>query len=393
MAEKDTPESDRLEPFAHPRVVTALYGHQEAERALFEAFMGGRMHHAWLMTGPKGIGKATLAYRFARFILHYGTPEAARAAGARDLAVPAESAAAHQVAAGSHPNLLTVRRPWDDKTKKFKTVLPVDEVRRIGHFFGMTAGGAGGWRIVVIDAADDMNPNAANALLKALEEPPPQGLFLVLSHQPGRLLPTIRSRCRALAMKPLGAAEIVAAMTASEAGAVAAAEHEKSKYAGLKLKAGEAETIARLADGSAGRALAIAAGGGLALYKELAGLLSALPRLDIAGVHALADKAARRGADDAFETLGELLTLWLQRLIRAGAGLDPGPDIAAGEGAAMARLTDPARGGASLDRWVEVWEKIGQSIARGEALNTDRKLTVLNVFSMLEAVASERAGA
>ncbi len=376
MAEKDIPESDRLDGFAHPREVAGLHGHQEAERALFEAFMGGRMHHAWLMTGPKGIGKATLAYRFARFILHYGTPEAARAAGARDLAVPAASAAAHQVAAGSHPNLLTVRRPWDDKTKKFKTVLPVDEVRRIGHFFGMTAGGAGGWRIVIIDAADDMNPNAANALLKALEEPPPQGLFLVLSHQPGRLLPTIRSRCRALAMKPLGVAEIVATMTAEE----------------LKLKAGEAETIAQLADGSAGRALAIASGGGLALYKELAGLLASLPRLDIAAVHALADKAARRGADDAYETLAELLTLWLQRLIRSGAGLDPGPDIAAGEGAAMARLSDPARGGASLDRWVEVWEKIGHSIARGEALNTDRKLVVLNVFSMLEAAASERAG-
>ncbi|MDP2122944.1 MAG: DNA polymerase III subunit delta' [Parvibaculum sp.] len=376
MAEKDIPESDRLDDFAHPREVAGLHGHQEAERALFEAFMGGRMHHAWLMTGPKGIGKATLAYRFARFILHYGTPEAARAAGARDLAVPAASAAAHQVAAGSHPNLLTVRRPWDDKTKKFKTVLPVDEVRRIGHFFGMTAGGAGGWRIVIIDAADDMNPNAANALLKALEEPPPQGLFLVLSHQPGRLLPTIRSRCRALAMKPLGVAEIVATMTAEE----------------LKLKAGEAETIAQLADGSAGRALAIASGGGLALYKELAGLLASLPRLDIAAVHALADKAARRGADDAYETLAELLTLWLQRLIRSGAGLDPGPDIAAGEGAAMARLSDPARGGASLDRWVEVWEKIGHSIARGEALNTDRKLVVLNVFSMLEATASERAG-
>ena len=393
MAEKEIPESDRLEAFPHPRETAGLCGHQEAERALFEAFMGGRMHHAWLMTGPKGIGKATLAYRFARFILHYGTPEAAQAAGARDLAVPPESPAARQVAAGSHTNLLTVRRPWDDKTKKFKTVVPVDEVRRIAHFFGMTAGGDGGARIVIIDAADDMNVNAANALLKALEEPPPRGLFLVLSHQPGRLLPTIRSRCRALALKPLGTDDIVAVMAASEAAAIAAAEREKSKYAGLKLKAGEAETIAQLADGSAGRALAIASGGGLALYKELAALLSALPRVDIAAVHALADKAARRGADDAYETLSELLTLWLQRLIRAGAGLDPGPDIAAGEGAAMARLSDPARGGASLDRWVEVWEKIGHSIARGEALNTDRKLTVLNVFSMLEATASERAGA
>lgn len=383
MSETEIPESDRLGHFQHPREVSRLTGHAEAELALFDAFMSGRMQHAWLLTGPRGIGKATLAYRMARFALHYGTPDAARAAGALDLSVPESSPVFHQVAAGSHPNLLTVRRPWDDKTKKLKTVITVDEVRRIGHFFGLTATERGAWRVVIIDSADEMNPNAANALLKALEEPPANGLFLVLSHQPGRLLPTIRSRCRMLRMTPLEETQIESLMAETELPDTG----KKRKSTGPTED--ERRQIAQLAEGSAGRALSLAEGGGLQLYKDVAALLTALPRLDVAAVHALADKAGRKGADSDYEVMIELITLWLQRLIRAGAGLDAGRDIVPGEGAAMVRLA----AGASLDRWVEVWEKIIQSTARGEALNTDRKLVILNAFSMIEAAASERAGA
>ena len=387
MSETEIPESDRLGEYPHPRETAGFRGQAEAERALFDAFMSGRMQHAWLLTGPKGIGKATLAYRMARFVLHYGSAEAARAAGAHDLSVPQASPVFHQIAAGSHPNLLTVRRPWDDKTKKLKTVITVDEVRRIGHFFALTAAERGAWRVVVIDSADEMNTNAANALLKALEEPPANGLFLVLSHQPGRLLPTIRSRCRTLRMTPLGLDDIVTLIADAEGQAEERANEQRRKFSATPEA--DRPALAHLAEGSAGRALSIAGSGGLALYKELASLLVQLPRPDIAALHAFADKAGKRGAGETYETMIELLTHWLQRLVRAGAGLDPGPDIVAGEGAAMQRLA----AGGSLDRWVEVWEKISQMTARGEALNTDRKLVILNVFSMLEAVASERAGA
>ncbi len=387
MSDTEIPESDRLGAFPHPREATDLIGQDAAERDLFDAFMSGRMQHAWLLTGPKGIGKATLAYRMARFVLEYGTPEAARLAGARDLSLAEDTSVFHRVAANSHPNLLAVRRPYDDKTKKLKTVIPVDEIRRIGHFFELTATERGAWRIVIIDSADEMNPNAANALLKALEEPPPNGLFLVLSHQPGRLLPTIRSRCRTLRMTPLNEADIVAMMGTAEQAAEARVKNTRGKFTPTAIS--EHAPIAQLAEGSAGRALSIAAGGGLALYRDLSTLLTGLPRLDIAAVHAFADKAGRKGADDTYETMIELLTHWLQRLVRAGAGLDPGPDIVVGEGAAMRGLASAG----SLDRWVEVWEKISQSTARGEALNTDRKLVILNIFSMLEAVAGERVGA
>lgn len=366
------PESDRLGDFPHPREVSDLLGQEEAERTLFDAFMSGRMHHAWLLTGPKGIGKATLAYRAARFVLRHGVPEIAAAARATDLSTPPDHPVFSQVAAGAHPNVLSLRRPWDDKTKRLKTVLTVDEVRRTTDFFGMSAG-AGGWRIGIIDAADDMNVNAENALLKILEEPPPQSLFLVIAHQPGRLLPTIRSRCRTLRLVPLPD-EAVADILARN-----------------NVKASEAErlAIARLSEGSAGRALAIADGGGLDLYSEIVSLLMTLPRIDVKALHKLADKIARRGADDAWATGIDLLSDWLQRLVMLGAGGLNRPEIVPGEGAAMARLGRSA----SLDRWVEVWEKISQSVAQAEALNSDRKLVILNIFSMLESIAGETASA
>ena len=367
----DIPESDRPGDFPHPREVSRLVGQEDAEHAIFDAFMGGRMHHAWLLTGPKGIGKATLAYRAARFVLRHSTPELAEAAKAKDLMVAESDLVFRQVAARSHPNLLVINRPYDDKVKRLKTVIPVEEVRRTADFFGMSAG-AGGWRVAIIDAADEMNVNAENALLKILEEPPARGLFLLVSHQPGRLLPTIRSRCRTLRLKPLAPAGIAQVLAANE---VKASEEERI-------------SIARLAEGSAGRALSIAAGGGLDLYKEIVALLMALPKLNVKGVHTLADKVARRGADEAYETAIELLSDWLQRLVRLGAGAATQADLIPGEGAAMARLA----GSGGLDRWVEVWEKISQSVARAEALNTDRKLVILNIFSMLESVAGERIG-
>ncbi|MFZ3033142.1 MAG: DNA polymerase III subunit delta', partial [Parvibaculum sp.] len=247
-----------------------------------------------------------------------------------------------------------------------------DEVRKTMDFFGMSAG-AGGWRIAIIDSADEMNVSAENALLKVLEEPPPQCAFFLISHQPGRLLPTIRSRCRALHLKPLSEDAIADILVANE----------------IKAKPDERRAIAQLADGSAGRALAIADSGGLSLYGEIVSLLIDLPRLDVKALHKLADKIARRGADEAWHTAIELLSDWLQRMIRTGAGMPVQPDLVPGENAAMARMAQTA----GLDRWVEVWEKVTETVARAEALNTDRKLVILNIFSMLESVANERASA
>jgi DNA polymerase-3 subunit delta' len=205
------PEIDRLEGFPHPRETVTLYGHDAAERELAAAFAGGRVHHAWMLSGPAGIGKATLAYRVARYAL--AAPEERTAVGDR-LAIRESSIVASQVRALSHPGLAVVRRAYNLRNKRFPATIPVDEVRELKTFLGRTAD-EGTWRVVIVDSADELNLNAANALLKALEEPPRRTLFLLVVAQPQRLLRTIRSRCRTLEMSPLGPEDLRRAATAA----------------------------------------------------------------------------------------------------------------------------------------------------------------------------------
>ena len=360
----DLPESDRRDGFPHPRETRRLYGHKAAEGAFLDAYRAGRVHHAWLLTGIEGVGKATLAYRIARFVLSH--PDTGRIAGAGITLDMVDEQVARQIAGLSHPNLLVLRRPTDETTKRIKTVIPVEEVRRVTHFLSRSAS-AGGWRISLIDSVDDLNSNAANALLKMLEEPPANCLFLLVSHHPGRLLPTIRSRCRRLALKPLDQPTI----------------HQILAHQIGDLGDDALGQLCRLADGSAGIALSMAAADGVALYDELSRLLGQLPRVDVRALHQLADRVGRRDADGLFHLFFNLLSAWIDRLVRVGAGAG-GTELMATSSdlETMARLASMA----SLDRWVEVWEKIGQSLARAEALNMDRKVLVINTFSDLESV-------
>ncbi len=165
-----------------------------------QAFESGKLHHAWLISGPKGIGKATLAYRFAGFALAGGN------SASDDLGIDPQSRTAHWLASRSHPDLFVLERRWDSKTRKLKSELAVDDARLLSDFFGLTAG-SGGWRVAIIDAADDLNNASANALLKLIEEPPPKCLLLLVCNQPGRLLPTIRSRCMRIDLQPLSQGE------------------------------------------------------------------------------------------------------------------------------------------------------------------------------------------
>src|SRR5580704_16064319 len=240
MARRSAPEpndSDRVVGFAHPRETFALLGQDAALARAARALRAGRPPSAWLITGAPGIGKATLAYRIARYLLAYGATDA----GPEDLTVPGDSPAARQVAAQSHPGLLVLKRAVNPKTGKLMTVLSVDEVRRLADFFGMTSG-AGGWRVAIVDTADDMNDNAANALLKMLEEPPSRAMLMLLSNTPGRLLPTIRSRCQRLVLRPLDDA----------------AMEQGLRHYLPELNDGERAQLIRLSGGSIGAALALA---------------------------------------------------------------------------------------------------------------------------------------
>ena len=276
---EDLPEADRAEGAPHPRETLALFGHDAAEAAFLDAFTSGRMHHAWLITGPKGIGKATLAWRIARFLL--ATPmEAADALFAapppETLDISPDHPVAHRIHALSEPGLFLLRRPWDRDRKRLKTAITVDEVRKLTDFFGLSAGG-NGRRVVIVDAAEEMNQNAANALLKMLEEPPQNAVLLLVSHRPSRLLPTIRSRCRTLPLAPL------------PPDAMASALHQAG------IEADDSAALAELAAGSVGEAVALIGQEGLTLYAEIMALVRK-PAAD--GPHRavkLSDRAAPRG--------------------------------------------------------------------------------------------------
>lgn len=361
------PEPDRVPACPHPRETTALFGHERAEGTLLEAHRSGRLHHAWLLTGPQGVGKATLAYRFARFLL--ANPGAEDAAGAGDLSVPPESPVFRQVASQAHPDLLVLRRPWQAQRKRHAGVITVDETRRLRAFLGQTAA-AGAWRVVIVDAADDLNISAVNALLKSLEEPPPACVILLVSAVPGRLPVTVRSRCRRLPVAPLP--ETAARRAVDQALAAG----------GAGAPAGEAalSDCLALSQGSPGAALRLLADDGADLYRTLLSLVAQLPRLDHAKVHELADSLAAAGADSRYELFHMLLGDLIRRLVghAAGAGRALDDEKAIAERLRIER---------NLARWAGLWETLQQAKAQADALNLDRKALVLDIFFRLERAA------
>lgn len=363
-----------------PRHNAVLFGHAAAEKALLDAWASGRLPHAWLITGPRGIGKSTLAFRFARFLLAHG-PASSLDSGPSlfgdapvlpdTLMVAEDHPIFARVASAGHADLITVERSWDDKADRWRGDIVVQDVRAVIDRFGMTAA-EGGYRVCIVDAADDMNVNAANALLKILEEPPPNAILLLVSHAPGSLLPTIRSRCRRLALKPLDDAALSQAIDRLLP----------------DLDAAERRGLAVLAEGSPGRAVMLASQGGLKLLHGLLEMVGQLPKPDIAKLHSFGDALARDRSGSGFQLMGELFRWWLARLVRAAAaGQIGGPgwnEIFPGETALAQRLAQWQ----SPVRWAEDWEQIGRLLDRGESVNLDRKQMLLNLFAALGRAAA-----
>lgn len=338
----ETNDSDRIEGFAHPRERFELLGQEVALGRAARALRAGRPPSAWLITGAPGTGKATLAYRIARYLLAYGASDA----GAEDLSVPQEHPASRQVMVQSHPGLLVLKRALNPKTGKLMTVLSVDEIRRLADFFGMTSG-AGGWRVAIVDTADDMNDNAANALLKMLEEPPGRAMLLLLSNTPGRLLPTIRSRCQRLDLRPLDSATLEKALATELPG----------------ISAAERASLARLSGGSIGAALTLATGDGAALAQEADRLIDQARDPDLLALLTLGEKLFRMR--DGLEMFGGFLLESLSDRIRA-------------------RAHD---GAAGLERWVALLGRIEQGLARATGLHLEPRQVVLTTARDLSRVA------
>ncbi len=335
--------ADKEERIPEPRATDSLLGQADAEGEFLHAFNTGRPAHAWLITGRRGIGKATLAFRLARTVLAGDAPDA-HDPGA---------ALFRRVAAGGHADLLVVERAVDEKSGKRRAEITVDDVRGVREFLSKTPA-EGGWRVVIIDSADQMNTNAANAVLKILEEPPSRAMLLLLAHNPGRLLPTIISRCRRLPAKPLDEEDLAELLARLRP----------------EMSLEDRQILVQISDGSIGRALGYSEGGGLGLYRDAVALLEKLPGLDVAGVHKLADGVARDKTGEAFQTIGDLMRWWVHRTI---------------DGRVRGSVSASAGG---LDRWFEVWEKNNRLFERADSVNLDHKQVILNAFAAIDAAHS-----
>ncbi len=340
----DIPEADRVGDLAHPREVYDLFGHAREAEAMDEAFSSGHMHHAWMITGPKGVGKATLAYRLARRAL------GAKASGPEPLSAAPEDLVCRQLEGLAHPDFLLIRRPFNDKTKKLKGEITVDEARKAADFFTRSASGTN-WRVVIVDSADELNINSSNALLKTLEEPPKRGLLILLVETPGRLLPTIRSRCRRLLLRAPSADDTASWLVTTHG-----------------LDAETAKRASVLAGGAPGRALAYAVSGELAVKDDLDRLLAGLPRIDRSAAMRLADQAARKDAETVRKAIMGFLSGYAQSRAR---------DLAADR-----------QGLSQAAAWVKASDALRRLARDAEAIYLDPKQTIHAAISLIEDAAS-----
>ncbi len=348
---------DAVEGAPHPSETLRLVGQEAAEAELLGAMASGRLHHAWLIAGPRGVGKATLAYRAARALLASdGVP--------RTLDLAPDHPVARRVRAGSEPRLTVLRREWDRARDRLPDVIGVDAVRRLIARLSLSAAD-GGRRVVIVDAADEMNPQAANALLKLLEEPPERATMLLVAHRPSALLPTIRSRCRVLRLRPLGARAMAEAMGSEDAPALAA-----------------------LSGGSMGEALRLAAGDGPALYAEIVALVATAPGLDREAALRLAEAAAGRAAAGRRDLTVSLIEAVLARLALTGAAGTLDPQAAPGEARILGRL---APGPAAGRLWAEAQQTLGERMRRGLGVNLDPAVLLIDTLRRIDETAARAA--
>ncbi|MGI9520399.1 MAG: DNA polymerase III subunit delta' [Hyphomicrobiaceae bacterium] len=360
------PECDALAGFGHPRHTSVLYGHQSVELELASAIAEGSIHHGWILAGAEGIGKATLAYHFAVHAL--SDPERRPPPGEPLIAVQ-DNGTLRQVRHLSHPNLLVLRRAYDIKAKRFPTAISVDEVRRLKGFLGHKVE-EGAWRVVIVDRADELNLNAANALLKSLEEPPPRTIFLLIASEPGRLLPTIRSRCRVTVLGGLVDADLRQAAEQAIHGADA-----------TSIGSLDWNRLNRVSGGSVRRLLTLATQDGTALSAAVEQFFMALPNVDWADAHALSARLAPAAALDNFEMFFSLLEERMARLIRHRAGGGNG------EGEIANRLI--AEDG--LATWIDLWETLHREKMDTNTFNLDRSAFILNAYVRIQNAAADKA--
>jgi len=347
---KDEEELDPRETASHPRHRYELTGHQKAEHKLLEAYKSGRFHHAWMFCGPQGIGKATLAYRLARFILNHPDYKDPQVINASNLAIGKSNVVAHRIAARAHSDLFVLQRQLNPKTKKLRPEISADEARKLSQFYTKTAG-EGGWRICIIDAADDLNTTSANAILKILEEPPQQCLFIIIAHAPGRLLPTIRSRCLRLDLAPLSNADVAKVVS-----------HD---LLDPQLSDQEVKALINLGNGSPGKVMQLVTSHGARQFVRFQQMLAAPQGFTLSAQISIAEEFQKAGSEIEFNVFADLLSAWFGNNA-----------IIAGQHAMHERANALA----------VCHNEFSDSIRTTNALNLSRRQTLMMAFEKIEKI-------
>ena len=361
---------DQVEGAPHPKETLQLYGQSEAEGAFLDAYVSGRLHHGWLLTGPRGIGKSTLAWSIARFLLATPISDDNGLFGAppppTSLAVDPEHPIARRIAAGAEPGLKLITRSENEKTGRLRDVISVEDIRGLNSFFQLSAAD-GGRRVVIVDTADEMNTQAANALLKMLEEPPEHAILLLISHQPSALLPTIRSRCRVLRLNTLSAQDMALALAQS----------------GFSDNA-DTSALTELSGGSVGSAIRLSTLDGLKLYSDLLRIVGSRSQFDREHAIRFAESAAARGNEAKRDLLFDLLDILLARLARTGAsGQPPKVEVAPKEAETLLRLAGTPYAGR---QWAEVAQETSARARHGLSVNLDPAALVLDTLIRISQV-------
>lgn len=349
-----------------PRTTPDLFGHEAVEAQLLADFNAGRMPHAIILAGPAGIGKATLAYRLARFMLAQGGDAQDSLFGApaapETLAVDIGNEVFKRVASGGHADLLVIEREFDEKKGKLKKNISAEDARSIAPFLRKTAA-EGGWRVVIVDGAEDLNATSQNALLKILEEPPSQALLILTTTQPGAFLPTIRSRCRMVHLRSLEDTTVEKLLLRSHP----------------QLSLQEKSILLRVGTGSIGKAQQFYADDGITVYKSLLAVAQDMPQVDFVKVHDIADKLGR-GSEDVFALTQEIMIGWCDHITRAAArGMAP-VDILPGDSALFALWQSSFAPG----HFLQAGDKLRQLFGACTRFNLDKRQTIISAFMVLQ---------
>ena len=373
MTESNLISSDQIEGYPHPKMTEKLFGHQFAEQEFISCFKSNKLHHGWLITGEKGIGKATFAWQMAKFLLtqpiHSIKPNGLFGNSDEnhnsDLDENLKKAMIARILAESEPRLVVVRKSFDEKRKTFRSSIRVDEVRQLKTFFSLSVSDGGG-RVAIIDCAEDMNINAANALLKTLEEPPKDTIFLLVSHNPQSLLPTIKSRCRELRLNRLTESDLKSAL----------------KQINLTIPENDSKLYSLLGSGSVGNSIRLLEHDGAGLYRTLLSFLNQLPNINGFELEKLIGAFSGNKNRSRLELFIELLNMVIARLSKAGImGYSSTDQILEEEKEIFTRLCPNQ---ISAKKWAELAQTQSENLKHGLAVNLDPSSLILDTFFRIE---------